>query len=189
MTFDRQHSHYKELCEHLPKSANVLEIGCAFGKSTWAWLDVLPDHTNFYVLDAFVMPTLYTPSQSRMDTLRFSRVFARPRSYLKKYFNKDQRTLFPYIINQHPRSSLLKNIFDSTFQDWKKTNDLDFDLVYIDGEHSYAEVSSQLEYFSKSKCICGDDFLWPGVSRAVNEYVRIHNAKLKLYQEFFVIYN
>ena len=29
----------------------ILEIGCGYGRSTWAWLDVIPKNTDYYILD------------------------------------------------------------------------------------------------------------------------------------------
>ena len=188
LTSQRQHNWYRLLGKKLNESANVLEVGCGYGKSTWAWLDALPSTTNFYVLDSFVLPQPFSASTPRAFQLHYSRQFGMTRKYLKKYFNADQKTVFNNVIQQHPKFNLIKDIFDSTFQEWKKTNNIEFDLVYLDGDHDYDEVSSQLKYFSNCPCICGDDYFWPSVSTAVDEFVQWHNCKLETVGEFFIIY-
>jgi len=193
LTSPRQHNWYRLLAKRLNKSANVLEVGCGYGKSTWAWLDALPLTTNFYVLDAFVLPPPYSSSTPRALQLHYSRQFSSEkvsmtRKYLKKHFNADQKTVFYNVIQQHPKFNLIKDIFDSKFHEWRKTNNIKFDLVYLDGDHNYDEVSNQLKYFSDCPCICGDDYLWPSVSTAVDEFVQINNYKLETVNEFFIIY-
>jgi Methyltransferase domain len=58
-------------------------------------------------------------------------------------------------------------------------DDASFDWVYVDGDHTYDAVKSDLElYRPKVKpggLICGDDYgsdRWPGVARAVDENVK-----------------
>jgi len=60
-----------------------------------------------------------------------------------------------------------------------------FDMVYIDGDHSYEGVKSDLKWsFLKVKnggLICGHDYIsskFEGVVRAVNEFCNEHNLKI-----------
>lgn len=52
--------------------------------------------------------------------------------------------------------------------------DESFDLVYIDGDHTYEGVVKDLAgWYPKVKkggVICGDDIGWPGVKKAVDEF-------------------
>ena len=49
-----------------------------------------------------------------------------------------------------------------------------FDLVYVDGDHTYEGVAKDLAaWFPKVKkggILCGDDIGWPGVKKAVDEF-------------------
>lgn len=57
-----------------------------------------------------------------------------------------------------------------------------FDLVYIDGDHTYAGVMADLEaWFGKVRpggILCGDDFTWKGVRDAVMEFMGTKNKNV-----------
>jgi hypothetical protein len=60
------------------------------------------------------------------------------------------------------------------------------DVAYLDGDHSYEFVKSDLEHWfpkvKKGGFLCGHDYLhggkekdaWPGVTKAVDEFVASH---------------
>lgn len=56
-----------------------------------------------------------------------------------------------------------------------------FDYVYIDGEHSYAAVTQDLEnYFPKVKVgghLIGDDYGWTGIMPAVQDFLKRHQGE------------
>ncbi len=58
-----------------------------------------------------------------------------------------------------------------------------FDYIYIDGEHSYAAVTRDLNnYFPKLKkggYIIGDDYGWTGIPEAVKDFLRTHRRSAK----------
>ena len=62
-------------------------------------------------------------------------------------------------------------------QDYRKQfyNDT-FDVVYLDGEHTYEAVRGELKHFANTPVLCGDD--WgpskPGVTRAIDEFRALH---------------
>jgi len=62
--------------------------------------------------------------------------------------------------------------------------DEEIDFLYIDGNHNYKYVKSDIElYYPKIKkggVLGGHDYnpVFPGVSKAVNEFVKKHNLKL-----------
>jgi len=59
-------------------------------------------------------------------------------------------------------------------------------LIYIDGDHKYSAVKQDLDlWYPKIQhggFIVGDDYsnAFPGVKRAVNEFVKKHNLKLHM---------
>jgi predicted O-methyltransferase YrrM len=106
----------------------------------------------------------------------------------KKYFDCAMDILWNYI-----NRGQVKFILETSSSAIKDIpNGLDF--VYIDANHSYANVKEDITlYYPKLKqggVIGGDDYwaYYPGVARAVNEFVDKH--KLKLYgveREWWVV--
>jgi len=56
------------------------------------------------------------------------------------------------------------------------------DLVYVDGAHEYAEVLADISAWWKllriGGILLGDDFAWPGVKKAAEEFAQSVNATL-----------
>jgi len=65
-------------------------------------------------------------------------------------------------------------------------SDAYFDLIYIDGDHRYDSVKSDLNaWYGKVKkggILCGDDFDWPGVRAAVLEFMAGRGKTVTAYQ-------
>ncbi len=62
------------------------------------------------------------------------------------------------------------------------------DLIYVDASHEYRavcdDVGTSLKLFPKTK-ICGDDYSWLDVKRAVNDCARTHERALRTKGEFW----
>ena len=157
-----QHDYFPELVKLLPDNPNVLELGCGYGRSTWAWLNALPLHTKFYIVDNFT---------------------------LEDYNSQTQKEYFLNTIEQHPKFTVIKKIFHEDYESWEKNNNLNFDLVYIDADHRYEQITKQLEYFKNVPILCGDDYEYkhPGVVKAVDEFKVKYTKKFTLIKNFFIL--
>lgn len=66
-----------------------------------------------------------------------------------------------------------------------------FDFLYIDGDHSYEQVAQDLHnFFPKMKpggFLCGDDYHYKSVKRAVDEFVHEQKLSLETKDEQFMI--
>lgn len=166
-----QHNNYKILAKQLPKNAKVFEIGCGWGRSTWAWLDALPSCSSYYILDCF-----------RLDQSSIQKANPKFAKRAKKY-NLNQKQIFDNIIKNHYNFDIIKCVWNMFDSDWLKSDIYtpDWDLVYIDANHSYPSTKRLLETFKNVKIICGDDYNehWPGVVRAVD----LHAEKYKFTKE------
>ena len=187
LTIPEQHSQYQELVRSLPSNPKFLEIGCGWGRSTWAWLDVLPCDTQYYILDNFSLPSSH---------LLKSVPNIYPSKEIKRIIkgNIQQREIFDNIIKQHKKHTLIKNLWHMSGADWRTHNDYtdDWDLVYLDDDHEYATISVWLESFKNVPMVCGDDYsvFFPDVVSAVDEYVKKYNRKfISLPGSFWVIEN
>jgi predicted O-methyltransferase YrrM len=78
-------------------------------------------------------------------------------------------------------SQKLSNLFGKRFKLIRTTSETYFnssaakyDLIFIDGDHRYDNVLSDLELawssLSPKGVICGDDYLWPEVEKAVHDF-------------------
>lgn len=190
-TNEKQHRLYPIVVNKLSPGSNIVEIGCGFGRSTWAWLDIMPEDINFYVVDNFMIDkeqNLFAklPVRNRFVENRLAQQFNMDRKYLKK-FKGTHKEIFDKIINQHPKRNLLKEVYAEDFESWKIDNKIKFDAVFLDGDHSLEAVTSQLEYFKDCKIICGDDYLWPGVQSAVDNFVHKNKLEFKHWGPFYTI--
>ena len=183
-TLPEQHEFYTDVVKKLPKNPRVLEIGCGWGRSTWAWLDVLPETTEYYILDNFWMPSKDLTKTIPEPDPRLLRTITKN--------NLNQRQIFNHVIRQHKNFKNIKEIFHIDGAKWATSNQVrtDFDLVYIDDDHKYAAVKRWLDLFIDVPIICGDDYhpLWPGVVQAVDEHVAEHKFKLTVQNEMIMFF-
>lgn len=198
-TSSEQHKIYKSIVKQLPKNPKVLEIGCGWGRSTSAWLNVLPENTEFYVLDKFCLPTKTHFPILKKDYNKLNKPHIE--NFVIECLNKNltQYEIFLFCMRQHSNFEKIKNIYVKDYYDWKKENTIKFDLVYLDGDHTYNHVKDQLEYFKDVPIVCGDDYKperkhhFEGLIKAVDEYRKTYNVKHELYPQshigFYVFYN
>jgi hypothetical protein len=61
------------------------------------------------------------------------------------------------------------------------------DLIYVDASHRYedvyAECMKSLDYFTDS-ILCGDDYGWDEVQRAVDDVARQRNMQIELFDDW-----
>ena len=66
----------------------------------------------------------------------------------------------------------------------KNFSDKFFDIVFIDGDHTYAAVKADLEaWWPKVRAggiFCGDDYAWSDVKRAVDAFAKTAGAQLSV---------
>lgn len=180
-TTSEQHKLYAKLAKALPDNARVLEIGCAWGRSTWAWLDCLPSTSKFYVIDNFLIDNRRlleaTNNISKVKNLHRKKITA--------------RQIFDSVINQHPNKNIIKHVWESDSQEWIKSKNFtkEWDLVFLDECHTYESTAKWLNLFSDVPVVCGDDYnekKYSGLVKAVNEY---KNKEINIENNFFVIKN
>jgi hypothetical protein len=128
------------------------------------------DYSKF-ILDNTNVEMLYA-----IDPWEFNPELATP----EESYNKCESLLSPH----KERSKMVKGYSPFVCDEFE---DESLDFVYIDGMHDYASVRNDINgWFSKVKTggiIAGHDYHsgdWPGVVKAVDEFVSKHNYELNL---------
>jgi hypothetical protein len=191
-TYINQLEQFKEVAKLLPANPRVLEIGCGYGRSTWAWLDALPATTEMFVLDNFGTPYehIFDYDNSFKNLMKVN--MHKVKEFQESDMNQEQ--IFFNNIPQHPNTHIIKHVWNMDSSHWvQHINDKQWDLVYIDEDHSFEKTISWLEYFQNTKYVCGDDYssAWRGVIAAVDLYVTRYNrrANRNMFNSFFLIQN
>lgn len=195
-TFSPQHKLYENLVKDLPKNPRILEIGCGWGRSTWAWLDVLPSSATYYVLDNFNMKShwCYQSFYKKFEGNNYSMAKSIKR-WAKS--NTSHLEIFEQIILQHPNNKIIKKIWKLDSDHWITSEEFtnNWDLVYLDDRHTFQVMQKWLKLFSNVQIVCGDDYSteFPGIIKAVDGYARKNNKFKEIPKfanaNFFVIKN
>jgi len=189
-----QHREYKDLVAELPENPRVLEIGCGYGRSTWAWLDALPPTSTYCVLDNFRLTSKWLHKSQYTNYKRINPIIA---SFIWKCNkrNTTQREIFDKFISYHPNQQIIKTVWEMDSDDWIVSKEFtnNWDLVYLDDRHEYEVMKQWLSIFSNVSIVCGDDYnrIFQGIIDAVDEYSKDKNVYKHITRaaNFFIIKN
>jgi hypothetical protein len=155
----------------------ILEIGCAWGKSTWKWLDVLPPKGQLDILDAWEY------NQSERHDRKQEFIDHGGQYILDDVGEYDQRKVWEFTTGHHPEKRKIRDVISMTSQQYfDRKGSADYDLVFLDGDHSHECVAAELAYFAHVDILCGDDYQgeFPGLMNAVNEFYAEHYTEFAL---------
>jgi precorrin-6B methylase 2 len=158
------------IAKHVPKNGSILEIGCFFGRSTTALYDGKDSSVSLEVIDPFEDMRTWT---TFIDIPTFEKSSCKGNDRIYKVAIHIAQSIswleaFRYCIGETRFRQV--QIFKGTSENHPKVKD--YDLVFIDGAHSYEGVKHDImKYSSDTTLIVGDDFIntHPGVSQAINE--------------------
>jgi hypothetical protein len=152
-----------DLLAKLVGAKKILEVGVAWGyhaehlllnlpSVTYTGIDpYLSDYDKNDAFPQFVAELFHDENQPAMDRL-----------YEAVKLGLDEK--FP------GRSTIVRK--KSTI--WIHENSEKFDVIFLDGDHTYATVRTELplywEALNKGGVLAGDDYDWPEVKRAVDEF-------------------
>ena len=187
---DAQCDQITKLVSILPENVRILEVGSAFGKSTLSILAGMKPSQTLDVCDKWDAQFFWDVMNDteQVDSL-----------YGEKAYKLDVRDkilsnelTIRQIWEKHVSTSANFNLINNIFQQESMTlNSDNYDIVFLDGDHTYENVSKELMKFNGVPIICGDDFGYhcPGVIQAVIEYsnrnLRILTVDLNSY--FYVL--
>lgn len=159
-----------QLSKYVSVNGSILEIGCFLGRSTSALYKGKHSSVSLEVVDPFEDICTWSDF-NEIPNFTTSNCIGNEKLYnVAMYIAKTKNWLeaFRFCI----RDSMYNNI--DVYKGTSQTHPLEknYDLVFIDGAHSYEGVSYDIiKYSSLNTLIVGDDFnsLHPGVSKAINE--------------------
>lgn len=147
---------YKQAVERVTDSAHFVEVGAWKGKSS-SYMAVLiansQKNIKFDVVDTWKGSPEHKNTPSVLHDTLYSE-FLKNMEPVKDYYTPLKTT----------------SVIAASYYE-----DLSLDFVFIDADHTYESVKEDLlAWLPKVKVggvIAGDDYPWPGVSRAVNEII------------------
>ena len=183
---------YKELVLSLPDNASILELGVAFGRGTWAMLDAMRGDMSLCVLDSFHDTSSgllhWITSWGNTGTMCISDF----EMFKSLSMIDSHREMFLRTISQHSKYHQLQTVYTMPSELYISSKyPTTYDLVFLDGDHSYESVKNELEYFKDCTIITGHDYnnveFWPDVKIAVDEFMANHpNRSIRIHEEHMV---
>lgn len=160
----------QETARMIPGNSLVLEVGTGWGMSTWSLLDSLPDGCELHVLDSFTNPDKRKEFHAKGVLEKHSHNPCVVEA-INVFLKKGQLAAWNHSIDQHPRRSMVKDVHVMTSEAFRRTDKRKWAMVYLDGNHSYENVKSELLHWKDVPFLCGDDYhpAHQGVTRAVDE--------------------
>lgn len=147
-----------------PKIKIAVEVGCFMGKSTRHIAKLLPKDGKIYAIDHWKGSEENQPGQSSW----YSGV-----SRLYEHFLSNA-------IHENLAHKIIPMKMDSLTASKKLKVKPDF--IYIDASHDTESVLNDLRawypFVKSCGIICGDDYLWPSVAKAVDQFAKENNLQV-----------
>jgi predicted O-methyltransferase YrrM len=179
-----------DLVRLLPDNSKILEIGTAFGRSSFSILDGMKQNQSLDVCDLWDnthWSDLTNDPRYMKDSLFGNKTLID--SAVESVIKIGIRKTWESHVNFHKNSNLIRNVFQ---QKSLSLDDTNYDLVFLDGDHSYDNLYQELNKFKHVSIICGDDFSFgenEDVIKAVITFGRENHKflKVELNSFFFIL--
>ena len=179
--WDSEHEIFNTLIEKI-KPLTIIEIGTWKGASAIHMSNIckrLKLNTKILCVDTF----LGSSEHFKDWTTHLNLKYGYPQLYYQFLSNVIHNNCQDIIIP-------IPNTSANSYEIFNQFN-IKADLIYIDGPHTEKEVSSDLNYYyqllNQNGVLLGDDFNWPGVAKATNDFYRINNKYLQVYDNKYCI--
>lgn len=144
----------------------ILEIGCAWGRSTWALMDAFEDCEHHII-----------ENWAYAHHSNYNQVITEHHSYQllknKGIDIQNQKKVWKFFVSKHKNYKNITTMNSMSSDDYISAfKDNEFDFVFLDGSHNYKTVIRELYYFGSATVLYGDDYrpTQPGVVKAVHEF-------------------
>lgn len=155
---------------------NIVELGSWMGGSTRFMAKLLPVNGKIYAVDFWGSDVADPQSQEALE---------------KTY---DLTKIYDQFLSNVIHANLTDKIVPirmSTMSAAKKIAELgvEIDLVYVDASHDeisvYQDISTYWPFVSEKGIMCGDDYEFPDVKKAVTKFATEHNLKISVNGTFW----
>jgi predicted O-methyltransferase YrrM len=154
----------EEISKNVPENGAIVEIGSLFGRSAFAWAASCKPSVKIFCIDPWDETEIEAYSG-------FSMSQGTHHGKIRNSIEVFKKNLGPYL----PRVTTIQE--RSPLQNWTNGN---VDVVYIDGNHTFEAVCSDITYWykllNKDGILCGDDFY--------DDHAEVVQAVVTMAQEF-----
>ena len=148
-----------ELATTLPEDSNILEIGCFLGSTTCTLKEALPN-SILHCVDIW------------QDEKHSKYLLGKDRHFVNKEITSNK-----YMWHQNTKH--LQNIFTYQTSSLQYQSDIKFDLIFLDGNHQYENVISELvkfkQYLKPNGILAGHDYGFEPTSKAIIKFANNNN--------------
>jgi hypothetical protein len=155
------------------KDLRILEIGVAYGYHARSIL-AIDDSFQFVGVDPYRAG--YDPKDFFQSDVCSIFGLAEPQEAMDRLFDTVSSSLSTTYGNR-------AKLFRGTLAEYAaRETQAKFDFIWVDGDHTYGAVSQDLEIslamLANGGVIAGDDYNWPAVSEAVQEFAQSNELQL-----------
>lgn len=169
------------LVSDLPAGSRILEIGCAYGRSTWCILNALTEGSTLTTVDTFQhLKTSKMYKSNHKGYQRSGKPMPKDLWHnLEEMQKRGHRGFYDWLMAQHPRDAQHQTYQMTSAEYIRLYPQRTYDLVYLDGDHAYNTVSMELQHYRNTPILCGDDWgpVHPEVTRAVDDFRSQHEQR------------
>jgi len=162
------------LVSNLKPNSRILEIGCAYGRSTWCMLNNLTEGSVLHTVDTFAhLKTSKMYKSNHKGYQRSGKPMPKDLQHnLEQMKQRGHRGFYDWLMAQHPRDTQHHTYQMTSTEYIKQYKQRTYDMVYLDGDHAYSTVKQELQHYADTPILCGDDWgpVHPEVTRAVDEF-------------------
>ena len=153
--------------------SRILEIGCGYGRSTYHIMTHMPKNSVLHTVDTFrhLDPRKFNKKHHKAYQRKGIKMDPILSKHLEMMLQLGQRGFWDYITQQHPRHHSVTAYQMMSTEYIKQHPNHTYDMVYLDGDHTYTAVTQEIAHYEDTAIICGDDYgpAHPGVIQAVDE--------------------
>jgi cephalosporin hydroxylase len=174
-------THQTRLAHHVSQQkpgAHILEVGCGFGRSTITILNHLPEGAILHTVDTYENLNIQgmVDKHYRAQKRKGIKITAQLEHNLNEMVQRGQKGFWDYVIAQHHRAHQVTAHQMTSEQYRSQFGTRTYDMVWLDGDHTYEGVRAEIEHYQSTPTLCGDDYTptHSGVIQAVDEFRNQH---------------